>query len=251
MDFDDTPQEAAFRDEGARLAREERDAARPRRRRRRARASARTGDAIARAKAWQAEEVRRGLGGAHLAEGVRRPQRLSRVEAVVWGQEEAQVQDAAADLRHRPRHARPDAHGARHGRAEEAATCSDMARGQVIWCQLFSEPAAGSDLAGLRTTAVRDGDDWIINGQKIWTTGAHYCDWGMIVTRTDPNAAKHAGLTYFIVDMHAPGRRDPADQADQRRLRLQRGVLQATCACPTRTASARSATAGASRSRRS
>ncbi len=80
-----------------------------------------------------------------------------------------------------------------------------MLRGEEVWCQLFSEPAAGSDLAGLRTSAVKDGDEWILNGQKIWTTGAHYSEWGMIVTRSDPTAAKHAGLTYFIVDMKAPG----------------------------------------------
>jgi len=80
-----------------------------------------------------------------------------------------------------------------------------MLRGQEVWCQLFSEPAAGSDLAGLRTSAVKEGSDWILNGQKIWSTGAHFCDWGMIVTRSDPNAAKHAGLTYFIVNMRAPG----------------------------------------------
>jgi alkylation response protein AidB-like acyl-CoA dehydrogenase len=80
-----------------------------------------------------------------------------------------------------------------------------MARGEEIWCQLFSEPAAGSDLAGLRTSAVKKGSDWVINGQKIWTTGAHYSRWGMIVTRSDASVPKHSGLTYFIVDMKSPG----------------------------------------------
>ena len=78
-------------------------------------------------------------------------------------------------------------------------------RGEMIWCQLFSEPGAGSDLAGLRSSAVRDGDDWIVNGQKIWTTGAQFSDWGILVVRTDFDAAKHAGLSYFVVDMHSPG----------------------------------------------
>jgi len=89
--------------------------------------------------------------------------------------------------------------------AQQERYLTKLLRGEEIWSQLFSEPGAGSDVASLATTATRDGDEWLINGQKVWTSGAQYSDIGEIITRTSPDKPKHKGLSMFLVDMHAPG----------------------------------------------
>jgi len=95
---------------------------------------------------------------------------------------------------------------ATHGTREQIDLyVRDIVTGQKAWCQLFSEPQAGSDLAGLQTKAVRDGDEWVINGQKVWTSGGQYADLGMLLARTDPNVPKHAGISYFAFDMRQEG----------------------------------------------
>jgi alkylation response protein AidB-like acyl-CoA dehydrogenase len=77
--------------------------------------------------------------------------------------------------------------------------------GEDTWCQLFSEPTNGSDLAGLATHAERDGDEWVVNGQKLWSTSAHHADLGLLLARTDPDVPKHRGISYFVLPMHQPG----------------------------------------------
>jgi acyl-CoA dehydrogenase len=203
MNFDDTPQEAEFRAKARAFLEQHADLIDPDAVTPNPMAEREDEETLRRAKEWQATKFDAGwacltwpkeYGG----------QGLGRMEQVIWNQEEGRFDTAPSIY--------VIGHGMlaptlmAHGTPEQKDRyLREMARGQVVWCQLFSEPAAGSDLAGLRTSATRDGDDWLINGQKIWSTGAQYSDFGMIVTRHDPDAPKHAGLTYFIVDMHAPG----------------------------------------------
>ena len=93
-----------------------------------------------------------------------------------------------------------------HGTEEQKKRhLGGIARGEVVWCQGYSEPESGSDLASLGTRAVLEGDEWVINGQKIWTSQAHYSDWVLLLARTDPEAPKHRGITMFLADMKTPG----------------------------------------------
>ena len=89
--------------------------------------------------------------------------------------------------------------------AQQRAYLPGLLRAGTVWCQLFSEPGAGSDVASLQTRAERDGDEWVVNGQKVWTSGAHYCDYGLLVARTNTDVPKHRGLSMFVVDMRTPG----------------------------------------------
>ena len=160
-------------------------------------------DYIGRAKLWQKRKYDAGWAC------IRWPEEhggrgATAMEQVIWNQEESKF-----DL--------PDAiFGIGHGMCGPTmmAWATDeqnqrylpkLSSGEEIWCQMFSEPAGGSDLAALRTHAEKDGDEWIINGQKIWTSGAHFSDYGVLVLRTDPTLPKHQGLTYFFIDMKSPG----------------------------------------------
>jgi alkylation response protein AidB-like acyl-CoA dehydrogenase len=202
MDFNDTPEEAAFRAEVRGFL--DRNAERKTGKRQvfRGRYVA-DAEALRRAKEWQAKKA-----DANLA-AITWPAQWggrggTQMQQVIYNQEEAAYSvprgvfeiGLGMCIPTMMTYGTPERHG---GYVKPAL------RGEQIWCQLFSEPAAGSDLAGLRTRAERDGDDWVINGQKIWTSGAHFADWGIIVTRTDPAAPKHAGLTFFFLDMKSKG----------------------------------------------
>jgi alkylation response protein AidB-like acyl-CoA dehydrogenase len=205
MDFNDTPEEAAFRAEVRRFldANARRKGATETTHRGRYIPDANMAESLARAKAWQAQKADAGFAA------ITWPKQWggrggSPIEQVIYNQEEANyavprgvfeiglgmciptmmTYGAPALLE---RYVRP------------------ALRGEEIWCQLFSEPSGGSDLAALCTRAVRDGDDWVVDGQKIWTSGAHFADFGIIVTRTDPDVPKHQGLTFFFLDMKSPG----------------------------------------------
>jgi len=202
MDFNDSPEEAAYRakvrewlDANATL----RDPNTPKGNM----LDEAEGDRVQAAKDWQLKKYEAGwaclrwpkeFGG----------QEATTMESVIFGQEEGRYElpPSIYGIGHGMLGPTIMAHGTQE---QKDRFLPNMVKGDEVWCQLFSEPDAGSDLAGLKTSAVKDGDDWIINGQKIWTTGAQFCKWGMLVARTDPNAAKHAGLTYFIVDMEAEG----------------------------------------------
>jgi alkylation response protein AidB-like acyl-CoA dehydrogenase len=201
MDFDDTAEEAAFRREVRRFLAshaQRKDGARPT-----SRAQHIDAAFIARAKDWQKHKAEAGLAAITWpkAWGGRE---MPPMFQVIYNQEE----EAYAAPRGvfeiglgmciptMMAYAKPE---------QLQRYVAPALRGEEVWCQLFSEPAGGSDVAGLRTRAERDGDDWIINGQKIWTSGGHFADFGIIVTRSDPNVPKHAGLTFFFLDMKSKG----------------------------------------------
>ena len=193
MDFNDTPEEARFREEASAWLAE----------------NAPSDDAfralspLEQAKVWQKRKYDAGwacIGWAPEFGG----RGASAIEEVIWRQEESQY-DLPANFFLIGQGMIGPTLMAWASDQDKARLLPPLASGEEVWCQLFSEPAGGSDLAALRTRAERDGDDWVINGQKIWTSGAHYSDYGVIVVRTDPTLPKHKGLSYFYVDMKAPG----------------------------------------------
>ena len=129
----------------------------------------------------------------------------SSLEKVIWGQEQAKFQTPELGIFLIGQGMCGPTMMAWATEEQKKHYLPKMASGEEVWCQLFSEPAGGSDLAALRTKAEKDGDEWVINGQKIWTSGAHYSDYAIIVVRTDPNVAKHQGLSFFFLDMKSPG----------------------------------------------
>jgi len=205
MNFDDTPQEAAFRAEARKWIEanapkelEEELTKAPLGRIRLEKL-----DIIEVAKAWQKKKSEGGWVCLHWPKeyGGRG---ASPIEKVIWQQEEGVYFKLTHPFQIGEGMCGPTMMA--FGREEDKRRyLPKLATGEEIWCQLFSEPAGGSDLAGLRTRAEKQGDNWIINGQKIWTSGAHYSDYGLLITRTDPSVPKHKGLTMFFLDMKSKG----------------------------------------------
>ena len=201
MDFSDTPEEAAFRADVRAFL----DAHVPRKSagKRGYRSRAMTPEDVAASKAWQRTKAQAGFAGILWPKDYGGRDGTP-MQQIIFQQEEEQYVVPPSVFNPGVGMAMPtlmvfgsEAQLARYPRP--------ALFGDEVWCQLFSEPAAGSDLAGLRTRAVRDGDDWIVNGQKIWTSNAHFADFGILVARSDPEAPKHKGLTFFILDMRSPG----------------------------------------------
>ena len=206
MDVDDTPEEAAAREEARAWLR---TVAKPRGegdgdwRAFRARTDEEDADQMARGKAWQRTKCDAGWAAIHwpVEYGGRG---RSAIEAGVFSEEESRFDTTGNMFMIGIDMVGPTliAHGTDE---QKARFLPPMLRGDEVWCQLFSEPGSGSDLASLSTRAERDGDEWVINGQKVWTSSAHVADFGICLARTDPDAPKHAGITYFLVDMRSPG----------------------------------------------
>jgi alkylation response protein AidB-like acyl-CoA dehydrogenase len=194
MDFSDSKEEAALRAE----ARAWLDANKP------TDAELEGLDYIARAKLWQKRKFDAGWAC------IRWPKEYggrdaTAIESVIFNQEEGKIPDLPGGVFAIGQGMAAPTLMSWATEEQKRKFLPRLASGEDIWCQLFSEPAGGSDLAALRTRAVKDGDEWVVNGQKIWTSGAHYSDWGILVVRTDPNVAKHKGLSYFFLDMKSPG----------------------------------------------
>ncbi|MGQ0831923.1 MAG: acyl-CoA dehydrogenase family protein [Microthrixaceae bacterium] len=206
MDVDDTPAEAAVRAE----ARAWLESVAKRRgdgegdwRAFRAKTDEQDVAQLEMAKRWQRTKFEAGWAAIHwpVEHGGRG---LSGIEAGVFAEEESRFDVSARFFTVGVDMAGPTLMA--HGTVDQQTRFLEpMLRGDEVWCQLFSEPGAGSDLASLSTRAERDGDEWILTGQKVWTSSAHSSDWGICLARTDPDAPKHAGITYFLVDMRAPG----------------------------------------------
>ena len=202
MDFNDTQEEAQFRSEVRSWLEVN---ARPRdpMRSRAGRVEKSEAERLVQAKAWQAKKAEAGYAA------ITWPKELgglggTPIQSVIYSQEEANFDVPRGFFEIGLGMCIPTLLAWATEEQKERFTKPAL-YGEEVWCQLFSEPAAGSDVAGLRTRCERDGDDWVINGQKVWTSGAHYCDYGIIVTRSDPNVPKHKGLTFFFLDMKSPG----------------------------------------------